>query len=196
MADLREKEQREALEREHQKELAEIEAEMEKVTRERQEEREAEERANVLRQRRADLAALRARLSETPVGSMSVPQPEPEQEGNSSTDPSSLNDPSAPGLSLNTLNPNGNAVSAATLAEFTKRPPSKSADDWRRQKTVEGAFSPSIDAIMAMVGLESVKAQVLAIKAKIDTAKRQCSPLEKERFNISFLGNPGTGTSY
>jgi hypothetical protein len=124
---------------------------------------------------------------------MSVPQPEPEQEGHSSTDPSSLNDSSTPGLSPNTLNPNGNPVSAATLTEFTKRPPSKSADDWRRQKTVEGAFSPSIDAIMAMVGLESVKAQVLAIKAKIDTAKRQGSPLEKERFNISFLGNPGTG---
>jgi DNA replication protein DnaC len=46
---------------------------------------------------------------------------------------------------------------------------------------------------MDMTGLEDVKTQILRIKIKIDTAKRQDAPLKDERFNIVLLGNPGTG---
>ncbi|KAF8252466.1 P-loop containing nucleoside triphosphate hydrolase protein [Wilcoxina mikolae CBS 423.85] len=46
---------------------------------------------------------------------------------------------------------------------------------------------------MGLVGLEEVKQQVLAIKAKVETCKRQETDLQKERFNIVFQGNPGTG---
>jgi DNA replication protein DnaC len=46
---------------------------------------------------------------------------------------------------------------------------------------------------MAMTGLQEVKDQFLRIKAKIDTAVRQNITLNKERFGIALLGNPGTG---
>jgi len=74
-------------------------------------------------------------------------------------------------------------------------PPIKSAarDDWQHQKDVDGAINDAIDAIMEMTGLEDVKNQVLRIKNKVDTTKRQNSPLTGERFNVSMLGNPGTG---
>ncbi|KAK0214978.1 P-loop containing nucleoside triphosphate hydrolase protein [Armillaria fumosa] len=65
--------------------------------------------------------------------------------------------------------------------------------DWQYQKAYEGASNQAIDAIMDMVGLEAVKEQILRIKAKIDVSKRQNTDVSKERFNIVFLGNPGTG---
>lgn len=72
--------------------------------------------------------------------------------------------------------------------------PSKSEQEWQRQKDIEGADNPSIDAIMEMTGLEEVKAQVLRIKAKIDTTRRQGTSVADERFNVVLQGNPGTGT--
>jgi hypothetical protein len=44
-----------------------------------------------------------------------------------------------------------------------------------------------------MIGLEDVKQQFLAIKAKVDTTIRQGVPLKDERFGAALLGNPGTG---
>jgi len=72
---------------------------------------------------------------------------------------------------------------------------SDSEIEWKRQKDVEGAQNDAIDAIMDMTGLESIKKQVLGIKAKIDTSARQGSSLNQESFNVVFLGNPGTGVS-
>ncbi|KAJ7104159.1 P-loop containing nucleoside triphosphate hydrolase protein [Mycena belliarum] len=72
-------------------------------------------------------------------------------------------------------------------------PISPSRDEWQRQKDFEGADNDAIDAIMEMIGLEEVKCQVLGIKAKIDTTARQNASLKDERFNVTFLGNPGTG---
>jgi hypothetical protein len=72
-------------------------------------------------------------------------------------------------------------------------PKSPSEDEWRRRKDVEGESNDAIDGIMDLIGLEDVKKQVLRIKAKVDTAKRQCVSLKDERFNVVLLGNPGTG---
>jgi len=58
---------------------------------------------------------------------------------------------------------------------------------------VEGASNDAIDAIMEMTGLERVKSQVLDIKAAVDAAKRQGMSLSNNRYNLSCLGNPGTG---
>ncbi|KAI0339375.1 ATPases of the AAA+ class [Trametopsis cervina] len=71
--------------------------------------------------------------------------------------------------------------------------PSPSEAEWQRQKDEDGTSNDGVDAIMAMIGLEGVKAQVLRIKAKIDISKRQGTSLQKERFNIALLGNSGTG---
>lgn len=46
---------------------------------------------------------------------------------------------------------------------------------------------------MELAGLEEVKEQVLAIKAKVDICEYQGTSLERERFNVVFQGNPGTG---
>ena len=66
-------------------------------------------------------------------------------------------------------------------------------DEWKRQKDIEGASCSAIDAVMDMIGLEDVKRQILRIKDKIEVTLRQSTPIEGERFNVVFLGNPGTG---
>jgi hypothetical protein len=76
---------------------------------------------------------------------------------------------------------------------FPKLAESPSKKEWLRQKNMEGASNPSIDAIMDMTGLEEVKKKVLNIKTKIDVSKRQNASLKQERFNAVLLGNPGTG---
>jgi hypothetical protein len=73
--------------------------------------------------------------------------------------------------------------------------PSAARDEWQYQKSFNGIQNPAIDAIMSMIGLEDVKKQVLSIRNKVDTSMRQGTDLKGERFNVSMLGNPGTGTS-
>ncbi|KAK3356293.1 P-loop containing nucleoside triphosphate hydrolase protein [Lasiosphaeria hispida] len=68
--------------------------------------------------------------------------------------------------------------------------------DWQKIKqnydlsvgTVE-----AVDQVMALVGLEEVKEQVLAILKYVDVAKNQDVDVQKQRFHIVFQGNPGTG---
>ncbi|RXW14679.1 hypothetical protein EST38_g11172, partial [Candolleomyces aberdarensis] len=197
LADLKERERNEAAERKHLQEMAEIDAEIDKEQRQKKEEKEAEKREQAILQRRADLAALKGR-----VGSMSTSQ------NVESTQTKPLQRPSseildnltsfASGSGYSNARPQAQPVPSGSnrlppSIQFSKEAPSPAESEWQRQKSLEGAFSPPIDEVMGMVGLESVKYQILAIKAKIDTCKRQNSSLAKERFNISFLGNPGTG---
>ncbi|MCJ1288012.1 hypothetical protein MMC26_007365, partial [Xylographa opegraphella] len=77
-----------------------------------------------------------------------------------------------------------------SLAEPTQSPAER---EWERQKRMENVLNDSIDSLMEMTGLEQVKAQMLTIKARIDTALRQNTDMKKERFGIVLLGNPGTG---
>jgi len=76
---------------------------------------------------------------------------------------------------------------------FKKLPKSPSKQDWEHRKNIYGASNDAIDAIMEMTGLEDVKAQVLKFLSKIETSARQKVSLKRERFNVVFLGNPGTG---
>ena len=71
--------------------------------------------------------------------------------------------------------------------------PSPSESEWDRQKRVDNASNGAIDSLMKMTGLEEVKAQVLKIKARADTALRQNMNMKDERYGIVLLGNPGTG---
>lgn len=64
--------------------------------------------------------------------------------------------------------------------------------DWDRLKE-QGIDSAEIDELMGMVGLEEVKRQFLAIRAKIKASQLQQTNTTNERFNIIFQGNPGTG---
>lgn len=80
-----------------------------------------------------------------------------------------------------------------TSASLRPSVPSPARDKWEHQKQVDGIQNPAIDQIMDLTGLEEVKEQILRIKAKIDTMKRQGVSLDKERLNLVLLGNPGTG---
>lgn len=71
---------------------------------------------------------------------------------------------------------------------------SAARDEWERQKTEEGQSNAALDTLMDMIGLESVKDSLLAIKAKVDVVVRQGASLSDERFGAALLGNPGTGS--
>ncbi|KAF4337710.1 NFX1-type zinc finger-containing protein [Fusarium beomiforme] len=72
-------------------------------------------------------------------------------------------------------------------------PFSSAAKEWKNMKDVEGARSAALDKLMGMIGLESVKDQILSIKSTVDTKIRQGFSLGDERWSCSLLGNPGTG---
>lgn len=83
--------------------------------------------------------------------------------------------------------------SPATGRPFKKLPESSAKQDWEHRKNLYGTRNDTIDAIMEMTGLEEVKAQILKFLSKIETSTRQNVSLKRERFNVVFLGNPGTG---
>ncbi|KZT74563.1 P-loop containing nucleoside triphosphate hydrolase protein [Daedalea quercina L-15889] len=194
--------------REHAKRIAELDAEIE-AEREAQKDRElAQQRANIIAQKQKDLADAKARsarkavnpsplLPTTPTGSTPLED--------ATTEPTAV-DNASPTTASRSRTPRPLAPSSQPLARrlATPRlstenrtppplPPSAAEKEWQRQKDIEGADNPSIDAIMEMTGLEKVKLQVLKIKAKIDTTRRQGTSVNEERFNIALLGNPGTG---
>ncbi|KAF5265252.1 hypothetical protein FOXYS1_3905 [Fusarium oxysporum] len=72
-------------------------------------------------------------------------------------------------------------------------PISSVAKEWKNMKEVEGARNVALDKLMGMIGLESVKDQILSIKSTVDTKIRQGFSLGDERWSCSLLGNPGTG---
>lgn len=84
-------------------------------------------------------------------------------------------------------------VNPKTCEAMPKKHFSKAKGDWEYQKSYLNFRSPEIDAVMDMVGLESVKSKFLSIKAKVDTAIRQNVDLSHDRFGTVLLGNPGTG---
>lgn len=107
----------------------------------------------------------------------------------------------------------GGAKEKGTARRFQLEP-SAAAAEWEQQKNEDPsirneAWAETIDQVMALVGLEHVKEQFLAIKAKIDTCREQEEHLNMdtesderqqlvnirtERFNVIFQGSPGTGT--
>ncbi|KAF5573393.1 NFX1-type zinc finger-containing protein [Fusarium pseudoanthophilum] len=72
-------------------------------------------------------------------------------------------------------------------------PISSAANEWKNMKEVEGARNAALDKLMGMIGLESVKDQILSIKSTVDTRIRQGFSIGDERWSCSLLGNPGTG---
>lgn len=85
------------------------------------------------------------------------------------------------------------SIPKSVFKPFPTLPISQSKLEWEQKKTLLGVTNQAVDAIMNLTGLESVKAQILEIMVKIDTATRQNTSLKQERFNAVFLGNPGTG---
>lgn len=158
--------------------------------------RDAEERKLALQQKRMDVktAAEQARAAISPPTQATSHLAAPR----STIFPSASSVPATPPEDTSIPKPQPSTTNPVSTAPSTSGPapkpkPSASKEEWERQKRLEGAVNPPIDAIMAMTGLEDVKKQVLRIKTKVETSTRQGTDLKGERFNIAMLGNPGTG---
>ncbi|KOS16916.1 NFX1-type zinc finger-containing protein 1 [Escovopsis weberi] len=85
------------------------------------------------------------------------------------------------------------AGSAPAKSSNLKKNLSTSAQEWQDMKTTDGAANSALDELMDLIGLESVKAEFLGIKTRVDQKMRMGVSLKKERLSCSLLGNPGTG---
>lgn len=173
------KEKREKAEREYEERLLKINEEIEVRTQDVREKRLALERQMTLQQRRKDLEGIVDPpqiqiLSQTPLPSIEQPNTQNRTVGK---EPTRVTESKAP----------------PSLQDSYSPAASQSKVEWESQKSLEKASNNAIDSLMDMVGLESVKSQVLGIKAKIDMSLRQDTDVKDERFNVSLLGNPGTG---
>lgn len=189
---LEEKQKRDEKDRKHREEVAKIDEEMERIAQNVRDARLDSEQKAILAQKRMDLAAAKERANkaqnshqEDPIASSNDHHPHP---GKLPVRTSSQTSP-APTKSIQAQQ----SKFREDIKTAMKHDESPSQKEWQRQKDQENAQNPAIDKIMLMIGLEDVKAQILRIKAKIDTSIRQGTDLSKERLGLVLLGNPGTG---
>ena len=189
-------EKRDIEQRAYERQMAELQADLARRRETIRYAREAEERKRTLEQMQMDLDAateqVRAIIS-PPAQAMS-----PLDASRSTISPSTSSLPATPLVGAPIPKPQSSYTSTVSISLSTSTPtsrakPSAAKEEWERQKRLESAINPPIDAIMAMTGLEDVKRQVLRIKTKVETSTRQGTDLKGERFNIAMLGNPGTG---
>ncbi|EKG10223.1 CbxX/CfqX [Macrophomina phaseolina MS6] len=189
--DLDLEERRRAKQKAYAQELAEIQDEIDHQRMLRRDETEQQERQRVLQQHRRDLAELKnAPVSAKNTTQRTKPSTVPSQPNKSHT-------PSAASLTSSTSTlqdppPRKDSHQQKGKGQW-KLPESKARQEWEEQKNLEGASNSALDELMAMIGLENVKAQFLDIKEKIDVAIRQNIDMKHERFGAALLGNPGTG---
>lgn len=200
---LKEQEKRARDEQEHSEHMAKLDA---LLAEERQRLREAQlskERALAVQQKQRDLADAQAM---TVVPFDPLPDPQSTFSADSARAQPTLweNYSKGPALSAN-LNPqappnlskgSGNQPSVSTnqpAPDWTKRHKSPAKEDWEHQKRMDNSRNRDIDSVMDLIGLEEVKLQILKIKAKIEVSIRQNADTSRDRLNVSFLGNPGTG---
>ncbi|KAF1974109.1 P-loop containing nucleoside triphosphate hydrolase protein [Bimuria novae-zelandiae CBS 107.79] len=191
---------RQARQREYAAKLAELDDEMEHQKRLVLDEAEDEDRRAVLAQKKQDLANMKNRArkakeaaSNTPNSNDVSSNSEASSQTNASANRQDSESKSTKPVTQPT--PNGSASRVHVTAEDSMPDWDKSEaqDEWDWLKKHEGADIEALDALMDMIGLESVKLKFLEIKNKVDTALRQGISLSKERFGATLLGNPGTG---
>ncbi|KAJ7494735.1 P-loop containing nucleoside triphosphate hydrolase protein [Mycena galericulata] len=200
-------EKRDAAQLAYAQKLAAIDAEIAEKKLEEQERRVEAERSRAIQQKQKDLEDVRTRVARVTIAnigpaestpSMTVPSSGPRVDPGAAPTPVPLPSDSTSAETPGRGEPGPRqsrpgSPQPQSRSDMLRIPTSPARDEWQRQKDFEGADNDAIDAIMEMIGLEEVKRQVLEIKAKIDTAARQNVSLKDERFNITFLGNPGTG---
>ncbi|KAF2139493.1 uncharacterized protein K452DRAFT_320165 [Aplosporella prunicola CBS 121167] len=180
-------EQQQRKQQEYARQLSDVKDEIAHERRIRKDRLEQENRENILRQHRADLANLRAGSNQ--------PQPKPEPTYPSSASPQTANkeNNNAPVSPNKTNNCPKGGDENGQIKQQSQPIQSDAKDEWENQKQFEGAQNDALDELMKMIGLESVKDKFLAIKDKIDTAVRQNVDMKTERLGAALLGNPGTG---
>ena len=190
---------RDAEEQAHARQMADLDAQLAREREQARATREAEERKRALKQKLLDVEAARTQASSTVPQSLPVPStptnPPPTASNSIFRSMSSLLPSWVAAQSPSTSSTQPNSPGNVPTAPKVMVPkPSAARDEWQYQKNYNGVQSPAIDSIMSMIGLEDVKKQVLSIRNKVDTSIRQGTDLKGERFNVSMLGNPGTGT--
>ncbi|RFU29072.1 hypothetical protein B7463_g7259, partial [Scytalidium lignicola] len=170
--------QRQAKEKEYAAKLAEIDDEIAHERRLQKNYADDQNRDRILEQRKKDLADVREMVSRAAknVAAETITSPvtgKMEAKSPAEAQMTSSNEPS--------------------LQDTSDPPTSEAEQEWNYQKVHEGAANEHLDALMAMIGLESVKLKFLDIKTKIDTCIRQNASLNTEHFGVALLGNPGTG---
>lgn len=189
MKAFKDQQRREQAQQEHNKRMKELDEELEKIKQDHRDSKLDLERRKALEQKKKDIADAK-KQSIAFVSDRTMK----EQASHVMNDP--VKPDSKPVTTTQKLDPQKTIRRVVdTTDKVTPKPPkqSPSSIEWQRQKDVENASNKAIDDIMAMTGLESVKSQVLKIKAKVDTCIRQNSGLQDERFGVVLLGNPGTG---
>ena len=176
----------------HLKEIAKLDEEMEQITCSIEDARLDSEQKAILAQKRMDLAAAKERAECSQNPQLKDP---PSTRNDIQTKLKNLSSKEASPLPSTSVTPTPSQHSKLRdqILSAVKHNQSSSMKEWQRQKDQENAHNPAIDKIMEMTGLEEVKAQVLKIKAKVDTSIRQGTDLRKERLGLVLLGNPGTG---
>lgn len=178
----------------HLRKIEKIDEEMERLIQSTKDARLDSEQQAILAQKQMDLAATKERANkikgtcqEDPLGIYNNSNPKPRIQ------PLKKNPQTSQRPATSTQDQHsGRRDQIRAVVEHNESP---SKTEWQRQKDQENAHNPAIDKIMEMIGLEEVKAQVLRIKAKVDTSIRQGTDLKKERLGLVLLGNPGTGFS-
>jgi hypothetical protein len=190
--DLDEKLKREEKLQKHIEEVAKIEEEIAQIVLRKENQRLVNEQQAVLAQKRKDLETIKARSNQTqysppgdPLGIHNDNDPTPRNEA--------LKTLPKMGPTLVKSTPHRHSNLQEHIKTSVKNNKSPSKTEWQHQKKLENAINPAIDEIMEMIGLEEVKAQVLRIKAKVETCIRQGTNIKKERLGLVLLGNPGTG---
>ncbi|CAN9351619.1 unnamed protein product [Alternaria alternata] len=189
-------EEREAKQRAYKARLVEIDEEIQHHKRVLKEQAEDRDRQQALEQKKQDLRNLQEKIKSTRKQPLST-SPASETTTSPSTGDPGLRRDSA---SHNAASPHRDETAANAIPTSPDRDQeqpswdkSEARDDWEWQKRYEGAENKALDSLVPMIGLESVKQQFLAIKAKVDTVVRQGVSLNAERFGAALLGNPGTG---
>ena len=177
--------QRQANERAYAQRLAELDEEIAHERRLQKEYSDQNDRDRVLQQRKKDLDGARAATRRVTV----MKSQDPEKDGSIKHEAQTA-ETSEVGKSAS---PSRDSRVRNEQQEDKEPKVSEAKLDWEYQKKFENADNEHLDALMEMIGLESVKKQIIAVKTKIDTCIRQGVKFEDERFGVALLGNPGTG---
>ncbi|KZS96999.1 P-loop containing nucleoside triphosphate hydrolase protein [Sistotremastrum niveocremeum HHB9708] len=179
-------EKRDAARQEHLRAMAELDSQLAGVAESLKDQQLTVEMQRALESKRQELLRAKERAASRPLATEPV---HPPSGSTCATDPSTRDAPA----NIDTRSSSPSLEPSAETKQDAAPLESAARLDWQRQKDIDGAINPAIDSVMDMTGLEDVKQQILRIKAKVDTAKRQGTDLKGERFNVSMLGNPGTG---
>jgi len=218
--------ERQARQHAYAKQLAAVREQIERRRQEQKDRREEKEREQTLRQYREELARIAkedtmplsgsginsspstntAATSSKPLATTA--KPNKSGAANDQNNDQQPNTTPAPTLNRTADDSNGNAddadsddcqdtaINSEPANDTVVQEPSPAESDWQRQKKLELASNEALDSLMEMIGLETVKAEFLNIKARVDTAIRQDVDLKGDRFGAALLGNPGTGETF